>query len=423
MKNRTPLLLTAVFLMVLIAGYQNPAPTVITDSWNHTEQGTVYIDAEGQPLTGWQEIQGSTYYFGEDTYLVTRWLELDDQRYYLGEDGRRATGWQEIDGHRYYFTHEGIMVTGWHDVGGTPRLFAPDGILVTGWLETESGVQYLDEDGRVTTGLVHLDTGSYYFKPEGGLHTGPLELDGKSYLFREDGSMFTGWYTEGEYDYYYLPDGPMATSPQVIDGKNHYFAPGGQHVVLVNPWNFLPSDLEVDLVTLSNGHQVDRTCYDALMQMLYACENAGFAPWVCSGHRTQEKQVALMENKIQNLMYSGYSREEAETLARNTVAFPGTSEHQLGLAVDIISDESKVLDYNQAKTQTQQWLMEHCWEFGFILRYPEDSTHITGIIYEPWHYRYVGLEISLEMRELGITLEEYLGAVSTEPLPEIEAVG
>ena len=90
------------------------------------------------------------------------------------------------------------------------------------------------------------------------------------------------------------------------------------------------------------------------------------------------------------------------------MAIPGTSEHQLGLAVDIVDKHSQVLDNSQADTPAQQWLMEHSWEYGFILRYPEGKSEITGIIYEPWHYRYVGKEAAAEIHELGLCLEEYL---------------
>ena len=110
----------------------------------------------------------------------------------------------------------------------------------------------------------------------------------------------------------------------------------------------------------------------------------------------------------------GYSQAEAEELAAKVVAVPGTSEHQLGLAVDIVSTDYYVLDESQATTKTQQWLMEHCWEYGFILRYPDDKSEITGIIYEPWHYRYVGTAVSLPLRDSGLCLEEYLGAVTGE---------
>ena len=146
--------------------------------------------------------------------------------------------------------------------------------------------------------------------------------------------------------------------------------------------------------------------------MLADCKAAGYYPYVCSSYRTWGDQQYLMNNKIRRLMKEAdYSWDEAAVIARQSVAVPGTSEHQLGLAVDIVADSYVVLDDTQASTDTQQWLMEHCWEYGFILRYPANATDITGIIYEPWHYRYVGTEVSLELRDLGITLEEYLDAV------------
>ena len=108
------------------------------------------------------------------------------------------------------------------------------------------------------------------------------------------------------------------------------------------------------------------------------------------------------------------SREEAEIEAAKTVAIPGTSEHQLGIAVDIIDTQNWSLVEEQENLEGQQWLMENCWRYGFILRYPKGTTDITGIIYEPWHYRYVGLELAQEIHGLGITLEEYLDMLTEE---------
>ena len=86
----------------------------------------------------------------------------------------------------------------------------------------------------------------------------------------------------------------------------------------------------------------------------------------------------------------------------------GESEHATGLAMDIVSTEYAGLDEKQGETDDQKWLMEHCYEYGFILRYPQDKSDDTGIIYEPWHYRYVGTEAALAIRDQGVTLEEYL---------------
>ena len=90
------------------------------------------------------------------------------------------------------------------------------------------------------------------------------------------------------------------------------------------------------------------------------------------------------------------------------MARPGTSEHQLGLALDIVDLDYQQLDTRQEETPEQKWLMENSWKYGFILRYPTDKSNITGIIYEPWHYRYVGKEAAKVIHEKGICLEEYL---------------
>mgnify|MGYP001045035753 CR=1 FL=1 len=96
--------------------------------------------------------------------------------------------------------------------------------------------------------------------------------------------------------------------------------------------------------------------------------------------------------------------------SKKSVAVPGTSEHATGLAVDIISGQYTGLDDKQGDTAEQEWLMAHCQEYGFILRFPKDKSNVTGIVYEPWHYRYVGKEAAKKITEQGITLEEYLQA-------------
>ena len=107
-------------------------------------------------------------------------------------------------------------------------------------------------------------------------------------------------------------------------------------------------------------------------------------------------------------MSEGYSREEAETEAGIWIAPPGTSEHQTGLAADIVSLDYQMLDEEQENTPEQKWLMENSYKYGFILRYPRDKTEITKIGYEPWHYRYVGVEAAKEIFENLLCLEEYL---------------
>ena len=179
-------------------------------------------------------------------------------------------------------------------------------------------------------------------------------------------------------------------------------------LMLVNPWNTIPDGYEPQLCTLSDGQQIDRRCYDDLMRMLDDCRAAGNSPYICSAYRTWDKQQALFDNTIQRLENEGMDADTARVEAAKVVAVPGTSEHQLGLALDIIDTGYTNLDEGQEDTATQQWLMAHCWDYGFILRYPNGTTDITGIIYEPWHYRYVGRTAAAQIHELGVTFEEYI---------------
>lgn len=179
-------------------------------------------------------------------------------------------------------------------------------------------------------------------------------------------------------------------------------------LILVNPWNVVPEDYEVELVSLSDGTLVAEACYDDLRELLKACRGAGCAPYICSAYRTQEYQSSLFENKVARLMDSGLDEASARVEAAKVVALPGTSEHQLGLALDIIDSGYPTLDEGQGDTATQRWLMENSWRYGFILRYPEGKSAVTGIIYEPWHYRYVGREAAAEIYQSGLCFEEWL---------------
>ncbi len=196
------------------------------------------------------------------------------------------------------------------------------------------------------------------------------------------------------------PQEPEPAKPSAADNEL---------LTLVNPWNELPEDWQVDLVTLSNGLQIDRRCYDALQEMMDACREAGYEPLICSAYRTQETQQDLFNNKVAKLEAGGKSHDEAMQEAGTVVAVPGTSEHQLGLTVDVVDVNNQNLTEEQEKTPTQKWLMANSWRYGFIHRYPNSKSDITGIIYEPWHYRYVGKDAAQEIFNKGITLEEYLG--------------
>lgn len=179
-------------------------------------------------------------------------------------------------------------------------------------------------------------------------------------------------------------------------------------LLLVNPQNRIPEDFSVTLTQFGDGQAFDERAYPDLQDMLDGAIAAGLSPVVCSSYRTEEKQTQLYENKISRLLDQGYSQAEAEAEAAVWVAVPGTSEHQLGLAVDIIAESYPYLDEQQENTAEQKWLMENAHRYGFILRYPADKSQITQIGYEPWHYRYVGKDAAKEIYESGLCLEEYL---------------
>ena len=130
-------------------------------------------------------------------------------------------------------------------------------------------------------------------------------------------------------------------------------------------------------------------------------------PVVSSGYRTAKQQQSEMDDKIQEYIDDGKSEDEARTLAATYVAQVGYSEHEAGLAIDIVAKANKSDD-----DTVWAWMKEHCAEYGFILRYPEGKEGVTGMSYEPWHFRYVGVEAAQKIMGAGITLEEYLGQVN-----------
>lgn len=210
----------------------------------------------------------------------------------------------------------------------------------------------------------------------------------------------------------HLPQRALAKSDQLMVKSNpaDITDTGNWNIILVNPWHTLPEGYVPPLTQLQNGQAIDQRCYPALQAMMDACRAAGYSPLICSSYRSHKTQSQLFANKISRLMAQGYSQDEAEQEAATVVARPGTSEHQLGLAVDIVDSNHQALDESQEFTPVQHWLLEHCWEYGFILRYPNGKSELTGIIYEPWHYRYVGVDLAQQLQASGQCLEEYLSA-------------
>lgn len=176
------------------------------------------------------------------------------------------------------------------------------------------------------------------------------------------------------------------------------------YLTLVNRRNPIQSSENIDVVELSNGERVDSRIYPHLQRMFDDMRAEGIYPVVASGYRTQAEQQEIYDNKVAEYVRAGYSELEAKELTEKWVAMPGTSEHQLGLCVDINADG--VHSYGN---EVYDWLLKNAYKYGFIKRYPDDKTDITGISNEPWHYRYVGTDAAEEIHRRGICLEEYLG--------------
>ena len=184
------------------------------------------------------------------------------------------------------------------------------------------------------------------------------------------------------------------------------------NLILVNTSNKLPEDFSVKTVELKNGHFIDERAYQDLQNMMDSAKKEGLKPIVCSSLRDVDYQINLYNETIKSYIDKGFSKEKAEEETQKWVAIPGTSEHHTGLALDIVSLDYQLLDESQENTLEQKWLFENSYKYGFILRYPKDKTNITGISYEPWHYRYVGKEAAKEIFEQNLTLEEYIEQIT-----------
>ena len=180
------------------------------------------------------------------------------------------------------------------------------------------------------------------------------------------------------------------------------------NLVLVNGEYPMEEGYVPELVEIQDGYSVDARIEDATNEMLKAAKEAGLDVQICSAYRSVDKQASVFNESMDERIKSGMNYLEAFQETSLNVAAPGTSEHALGLALDLISSQYQELDERQQETPEARWLAENCYKYGFILRYPPEKTNITGIIYEPWHYRYVGVEHAAKIMELEITLEEYL---------------
>ncbi len=179
--------------------------------------------------------------------------------------------------------------------------------------------------------------------------------------------------------------------------------------VLVNPESYLPDDFSVSVADFEGG-QVDKRILDICKEMFADAKADGVRFKLVDAYRSYDRQKELFEEKVKSYLDKGYSREDAEAEAATITARPNTSEHQTGLALDIVTPSYTKRDKGFAETDAFKWLAANAQDYGFTLRYKKDKQDITGVIYEPWHWRFVGVEAAKAMKKSGETFEEYLGA-------------
>lgn len=190
--------------------------------------------------------------------------------------------------------------------------------------------------------------------------------------------------------------------------ENTEFSSDDWRLILVNKQHPIPQDYDFTLATIKGSQRCDERIVDDLLTMMQAAREAGFTLVIKSPYRSDVRQEYLFARKIKQYMGKGMSYMDAFKHASQVVMVPDSSEHQIGMSLDIVCDYYETLTQGFGDTEAGIWMEEHCAEFGFIVRYPRGKEYITSVEYEPWHFRYVGVEAATIIMEQGITLEEFV---------------
>ena len=246
------------------------------------------------------------------------------------------------------------------------------------------------------------------------------ELEGDFVLLEDDDILSS--YENGELEY--VSDSEMMSAEEILsentieelDAKEDDMELSREdwRLVLINKQHSIPEDYEFTLGsinTVKGTMRCDERIIPDLLKMLQAAKDDGVNLQICSPYRDMNRQVYLFDRKINAYMKQGMSYMDAYSLTAQAVTVPGASEHQIGLALDIVSDKYSYLNEGFGDTEAGKWLAEHSCEYGFILRYPKGKEYITGIEYEPWHFRYVGREAAMIITSENLTLEEFVDSL------------
>ncbi|MBE5948279.1 MAG: hypothetical protein E7261_04540 [Lachnospiraceae bacterium] len=388
--------------------------------WKYEDDSWYYINISGTYTKGWlYEADNNWYYFDKESgKMYTGWLDYKGSRFYLTETGAMQTGWMTTDEGTYYFIPaSGAMLKGSHIIDGKVCEFGSDGKLVSGEKPPEEAVP--DEPEK----LITKDASGKFFVNKDGekLVSQWLEWENGKYYLAEDGTIQIGWMKTEDGTYFFDPDsGAMVTGIAIIDNVQYGFDEAGKlddsvipwNLVLVNYANALPDKFSISKSRMNGNHYVDSRIVTSLTDMINAAAAEGVTLKITSAYRTYDTQWRLYQNALHRYMKKGMTYKKARIQTDLYHALPGKSEHNLGLALDFIWGGA--LNDSFAYSAPGIWLKSHAHEYGFILRYEKDKTDITKIAYEPWHYRYVGVETATEIYNSGVCFEEYFPNYSTK---------
>ena len=199
----------------------------------------------------------------------------------------------------------------------------------------------------------------------------------------------------------------VQSTEEPVDGDGAEFSRDDWQLVLINKNHPIPEDYTFNLGTIRGTMRCDERVIPDLMGMIEGAYKEGVNLVICSPYREDARQQMLFDRKVDKYTAQGMSYMDAYKTAATVVTIPGTSEHQVGLALDIVSDNYSALNAGFGDTKAGKWIAEHSYEYGFVVRYPEGKEDITGIEYEPWHLRYVGKNAAKILYDESITLEEF----------------
>lgn len=247
------------------------------------------------------------------------------------------------------------------------------------------------------------------------------EFDPDDSLLLEDDGM------EPDYDMEDLESADVYTLDDILESREDYQPEDGSgqddrtegetedyefdssdwRLVLVNKQHPIPADYDFNLGRTKDNIRCDERIIEDLLLMMQAAKKDGVELEVQSPYRTLDRQEYNFNKRVKEYMAQGMSYMDAYKATSRVITVPGCSEHQIGLALDITTNTNNSLIQKFADTEEGRWLAEHSHEYGFIVRYPEDKEYITSIVFEPWHFRYVGREAATVMHDEGICLEEF----------------